>query len=452
MKLQDRYNVAVPRYTSYPPANYFESNPVESYLRVLDSSSSEGEKSISLYFHIPFCRHLCHYCGCNSHALPVDDTFDRYMRALHREIGMVIERLDRSRQISQIHFGGGTPTLLPAERLGEIIDRFRGEFDFASGAEIAIECHPAYIDREYWLALASVGFNRISIGVQDLKADVLDCVNRKRPLMELGEIVPLLHSVGVKVNVDLIYGLPLQSVESFAETLERVAEVAPDRIVTFSYAHVPWVNHRQLELERVGLPSAELKSEIYDRAKQVLTHHGYISLGLDHFVKEDDELAVAIATGRLHRNFQGYTTRATTGQVYAFGASAISQLTAAFYQNDKSIEGYIARIEKGEFAFDKGYLLTYQEQVISDVIATLMCNRKVEWATVATRWGISQERLLDIVEYDEARFASLIEDGIITLSGGGITVTELGAKYIRNVAAALDPLMKSSTKNFSKSL
>lgn len=449
MKLEDKYNVAVARYTSYPPANYFESNPAERYLEVVDRVT---DSNISLYFHIPFCKHLCHYCGCNSFAMPPEQLVERYVAAIHKEMDIVLGRLDKNRKVSQIHFGGGTPTALPASELKSIIDMVKGSFSFTPDAEIAIECHPAYLDREGWVALADAGFNRISIGVQDFNSDVLKSVNRHPSLLDMEHIFSILRERGILINLDFIYGLPLQSVESFSKTIERAIELSPDRIVTFSYAHVPWVNPRQMILEERGLPQAEDKIAMQNRFRELLSEGGYRSIGLDHFVKEGDELALALDSGKLYRNFQGYCTRHTTGEVYGFGVTAISQLKGAYFQNIKGVEEYIESIERGDFAYDKGYILSEDEQMISTIISTLMCNNIFDWQAIASEHGVTVDKLQHLVSYNDTTLKGFVDDGIVVVDGTTVGVTELGRRYVRNVAAALDPLMRSSKKSFSKSI
>lgn len=450
----NKYNIAVPRYTSYPPANYFNENTsAEQFCEVIsDSNNDTIQRNISIYIHIPFCRHLCFYCGCNSFSTPKGDGVKRYISALTKEIDMTIAMLDTKRKISQIHFGGGSPTSLDVAVLKEIISKFKTKFEFTEDAEIAIECHPAYLDEKYWTDLALAGFNRISIGIQDFDNNVLSKVNRRPSLIPIEHIFKILRSYGVSINLDFIYGLPHQTPESFVNSMTKAIELSPDRIVTFSYAHVPWVNPMQVKLEKEGLPSTEIKSHIYDSARRLLSTAGYNPIGLDHFVKEDDELYRALNSGQLHRNFQGYCTRHTTGQVYAFGVTAISQLTSAYIQNVKSVEEYVNLIEKGSVAYLKGYLLSHDEQIVGDSIATLMCNRRLVWSEIGERFNVSGEYVKNVTSYDEEKFRQFETDGIIKLSSNEISITDFGAMYIRNVAASLDPLMINSNKTFSKSL
>lgn len=447
----DKYNVPVPRYTSYPPANYFHENFTgEMYRAAVIESNRQMPEALSFYFHVPYCRRLCYYCGCNAYPMASEEEIASYVDALHREIDLLLPHLDASRSISQIHYGGGTPTILPASVLKELNDHLLQYFPVIENPEIAIECHPGWLNENDWISLRQAGFNRFSLGIQDLNCDVLRVVNRKPSLIPVNEIVQLLHESGACVNMDFLYGLPLQTAEGFARTIEQAVALNPDRLVTFSYAHVPWVNKRQLVLEKAGLPDGKEKSAMFDMARQILCCSGYTQVGMDHFVKPDDELSMALASGQLHRNFQGYCTRRTTGQVYAFGVTGISQLTSAYAQNTKDVEEYIYQVGQGVLPVSKGYQLSRQEQVTRSVIDRLMCNYRINWSELAHDNGVSVAELWQILEYDEARMQELVADGLIELSSDGISVTDAGTLFVRNVAGVLDPLMKQNSRKFSK--
>ena len=267
--LLQKYNVPVPRYTSYPPANYFtEAFANKEYESAIEASNTARPEHISFYVHIPFCRHLCHYCGCNSFPMMKRGVIERYFSALHREIELVKTRLDPGRKISQIHYGGGSPTSMPVYYLRELNEHLLAGFETIDQPEIAVECHPGYLDEESWQSLTEAGFNRFSLGVQDFNEKVLKTVNRRPSLLPAEMIFQILRSKGARINMDFIYGLPFQTAESFAETITRAAVLCPDRLVTFSYAHVPWVNKQQLILEKAGLPPSEEKSRMYESAKK----------------------------------------------------------------------------------------------------------------------------------------------------------------------------------------
>lgn len=449
--LLQKYNVPVPRYTSYPPANYFNDTFTnEAYETAIEASNQTEPKHISFYIHIPFCRHLCHYCGCNSFPMMKPDVVDRYLAALHKEIDKVSGMLSPTRKIAQIHYGGGTPTALPVERLKELNEHLLAGFTPIERPEIAIECHPGYLDEAYWQELTEASFNRFSLGMQDFNEKVLKTVNRRPSLLPVETIFRILRAGGARINMDFIYGLPHQSAGSFSETISRAAELRPDRLVTFSYAHVPWVNKQQLVLEKAGLPAGEEKSRMYEAAQNLLGKAGYKPIGLDHFVLEDDELYTALNGGQLHRNFQGYCTRRTTGQVYAFGVTGISQLSTAYTQNSKDINEYIERINSGTFAISKGYTLDRDEQITREVIETLMCNYSLNWQEVADRLSLPVNEVKAATAYNEARLREFAADGIIHFDDRHIQMTPEGALFVRNVAASLDRLMIHSNKTFSK--
>jgi len=448
--LLKKYNTPVPRYTSYPPANYFsESFTAKDYELALDASNMSEPQHLSFYFHIPFCRRLCHYCGCNSFAMGKQDKIDQYISALHKEMDRVLPHIDKKRKIAQIHYGGGTPTVLPATILKELNDRLLSIFPSIDNPEIAIECHPGYLDEKYWQSLTDAGFNRFSIGIQDFDEKVLKASNRKVSLLPLETIFQILRQKNAGINLDFLYGLPLQTVDSFVKSISEAIQLQPDRLVTFSYAHVPWVNKQQMLLEKIGLPAQGEKSRMYEQAREILSQSGYQAIGLDHFVQTSDELYRALQNKQLHRNFQGYCTRRTTGQVYAFGVTAISQLSNAYAQNSKSIDDYIERIDQG-FATVKGYSLSEEEQITREAIETLMCNYSLDWRDLSERLALPIEKIKQVTTYNPTRFKEFAADGIISFDENRVEVKPEGRLFVRNVAAALDTLMLHTDKTFSK--
>lgn len=448
--MRNKYNRPVPRYTSYPPANFFGDYTEADYLEMVDKSNTARQNQISFYVHIPFCRHLCHYCGCNSYPQAKPEVIRAYVDALHREIDLVASHIDRHRQISQIHYGGGSPTSLPISMIRELNEHLLSVAPVIDRPEIAIECHPGYLKEKDWLQLADCGFTRYSLGVQDFNDEVLKVVNRRPSLMPVPQIVNLLHSKGATVNLDFIYGLPLQTAISFMTTITQAAMVRPDRLVTFSYAHLPQIFPRQQKLDRVGLPADDEKSSMYEMASGILAAAGYQPIGLDHFVLPDDELAVALNQGQLHRNFQGYCTRRTTAQVYAFGVTGISQLDDAYAQNGRDISEYIDTINQGHLYIRRGYVLSDQQKLVREVIETLMCNYSLCWSDVAARLGVSADALREACGYKESVFSEMQADGLLSFDDDHIRVDTSGRPYVRCVAAALDPLLVNTDKKFSK--
>ena len=450
-ELLDKYSVAVPRYTSYPPANFFTDGfSVNDYRTAIEESNTQQPEHISFYIHIPVCYKMCHYCGCNALLLENKTVVASYMDALKREIEMVLPLLDHNRKISQIHYGGGSPTSQPVSMLKEINKMLLEGFETIDRPEIAIECHPGYLDESYWNDLIDAGFNRISLGIQDFNIDVLKASNRKPSRMPVADIVQLLKSKGVAVNMDFIYGLPLQTAESFADTIKQAIEIHPDRLVTFSYAHVPWVNPAMMNLEKIGLPTPQDKNKIYETAKHLLNDAGYKTVGLDHFVQPNDELYIAQKTKALHRNFQGYCTRRTTGQVYAFGVTGISQLTSAYSQNTKDLKTYIEQVNNGEFPVLKGYRLNSDEQITREVITSLMCNYEIIWTDLASLLNRSADEIKGALNYNEDNLKAFAEDGIIEFTSDYIRILPDATPFVRNIAASLDKLMMNTDKRFSK--
>ena len=451
-QLLAKYNSPVPRYTSYPPANYFADLAEDQYIDAVEDSNSGNPRNISLYIHIPFCKKLCYYCGCNTSPLGTKAEMKEYVSALKKEIRIVAELIDKTRKVSQIHYGGGTPNSLPVSWIAEINDLIYSLFTLTDKPEIAIECNPAHLDFDYIDQLKKSGFNRFSLGIQDFDTDVLKTVNRDPSAMPVGDIIQRLKegSDNITVNLDFIYGLPGQTVESFLDSIRMAAAIRPDRLVTFSYAHVPWVKKAQKILDKKGLPDTELKMKMFSESHEYLMAKGYKSIGLDHYVLESDELYQAVITKSLHRNFQGYCTRHTTGQVYAFGVSAISQLEKGYAQNTKSVKGYIETIGSGHLPIEKGYMLTNDEIIVREVINQLMCNKQINWKELSGHLNIPQSAIRAAIVYDEAELKQFEADGILQLTEEGLEMTEGGALFIRNVAASFDPLTRNNSKQFSK--
>ncbi len=445
-----KYNRPVPRYTSYPPANYFGPLTEVDYLRAVEESNQARQNQISFYVHVPFCRHLCHYCGCNSYPMGRMETVQAYVDALHREMDRVAQYIDKSRKISQIHYGGGSPTALPVPMIKELTEHMLSLFPVIDRPEIAIECHPGYLTENDWVALTECGFTRYSLGVQDFREEVLKTSGRRPSLLPMEEILQILRGSGATVNMDFIYGLPKQSIESFRETMRQAAALRPDRLVTFAYAHLPMIFPRQKVLDKAGLPADEEKNGMFEEASRILQEAGYVPVGLDHFVLPEDELAQALAQGRLHRNFQGYCTRRTTAQVYAFGVTGISQLDDIYAQNGRDIQEYISTINEGKLYTSRGYRLSAQEKIVREVIEALMCNYQLHWPDLAERLGLTVEEVRQACHYDEGQMREMATDGILTLDGEYLYINTDGRPLVRCVAAALDPLMVNTDKKFSK--
>jgi oxygen-independent coproporphyrinogen III oxidase len=446
----DKYNKPVPRYTSYPPANHFTGNFTgPDYLDLVHRSNNEQPGLIAFYIHIPFCRQMCHYCGCNSCKLRSGQQVSDYIRAVMSEILKVSGLLDKGRKVSQVHFGGGTPNAIESRYIEEILALISGQFDFIDDAEIAIECNPAYLDYRYLQALKDAKINRFSLGIQDFNLQVLKTVNRLPSALPVKEIMDFIRTDGTSsVNLDFIYGLPLQTVESFGETIKEAIALKPDRLVTFSYAHVPWIMKNQRILEKRGLPGAMEKMAMFKTASGLLREAGYIPVGLDHYVLPGDELNLAQRNNMLHRNFQGYCTRRTTGQVYAFGVSAISQLAGGYAQNTKDMELYIKKTGNSEFPVDKGYRLSRREMVIREIITRLMCNYCLDIGLLAQELNENTESIMALI--DKRQLEEFEADGLIDCNADRIRVREEGKVFIRTIASAFDPAYKPEENKYSK--
>ncbi len=452
--LFQKYNLPVPRYTSYPPATAFHSAfGANNYIEQLKRSNTQNPQNISVYIHIPFCTQRCHFCGCNTVISQTEDRIERYVNAVVAEIKMTAKYIDKKRLITQISWGGGTPNSIDLKHIEKIMIALREEFVFADYAEIAMECSPAYLDFSDVDILSGIGFNRISLGIQDFHQNVLDAINRRAPKQEVGAMLDYMRSKGFRgLNLDLVYGLPLQTIESYSENIDRIIELKPDRLATFSYAHIPWFNEAQKLMEHLTFPTPEQKLEMLALTINKLSENGYEVIGMDHFALKNDDLAIAKNSGQLHRNFQGYNTLHTTGQVYAFGASGISQLHGAYAQNIKQYDLYTKAIESGNFAVERGYELSTKEIIIRDTINQIMCNGELDFEKTAASYNITMEKYNEITQFDASKLEMMLADGLVEINNQVLTVSALGMMVVRNVAVAFDPEYKQVTNKFSTTL
>ena len=445
-----KYNVPVPRYTSYPTANEFEPFDAPRYLKAVETSNDAAADNISFYIHVPFCRHLCHYCGCNSVAMAQPKRIEEYFETLHKEIDLLLPHLRKDRRISQIHYGGGSPSSMPLALIRGINEHLLSAFSTINKPEIAIECHPGYLESNDWQYLLDSGFNRFSLGIQDFNTDVLRTVNRRPSLLPVADIMEILRKGGTKVNFDFIYGLPKQTTTEFVSTIQTAISLHPNRLVTFSYAHLPSLFKRQMILEKAGLPLQTEKLKMFEEASKMLQSAGYVPIGMDHFVLPDDDLNVALQHHTLHRNFQGYCPRRITAQVYAFGVSGISQLDTAYAQNTKDISSYMAKVNAGQLPIQRGYALAPWQRITREVIECIMCNNAINWHDMAQRLHVSVDEIKQAIHYNEAELQTLQADGLIAFDADSVVITPDGLPFVRNVAAAFDPMMRHNHRLFSK--
>ena len=458
MKIKDeflkKYNKSGPRYTSYPPATFFtpEYNNFDLKNSVI-LSNNEDPQNISVYIHIPFCPQLCHFCGCTTETGFTKPFLHSYVDAIIKEIKLVAKDINPNRKLTQVHWGGGTPNAIAYNHIEKITNTIKESFTFIDNYEMAIECSPAYLDYKHVEQLKTIGFNRISLGIQDFNEDVLKAINRKGSRHPIKDLVEKIKSEGFKgTNIDLIYGLPLQTVDSFQKTLETAIKLDVDRVVTFSYAHLPSVFARQKVLDNIGFPSTLEKAKMYLNGFKLLTSKNYNSIGIDHYAKKNDELSIALNNKKLGRNFQGYCTKSKTGQVYGFGASSISQLTSAYSQNIKNGAAYIKSIEKNNVAVLRGYKVNKKQKVVRDVINSIMCNNYLDFDEISALHSIKSETVKKITNYNESKLDEFKKDNFIKINKNYISIDESARLIIRNIAMKFDPLISRSKGIYSKTI
>jgi oxygen-independent coproporphyrinogen-3 oxidase len=434
-----KYNVPGPRYTSYPPAVHFKSAFSSDFIlgrlnRDLLRSDSNA-RDISLYFHLPFCRSLCWYCGCNTVITKNQSQSATYLRYLAKELAILAPAIHPNRRVTQIHLGGGTPTFLLPDEIRQMREMVRAHFTIAPDAESGVEIDPRTITREHVAALRDAGHNRVSIGVQDFNATVQTAINRIQPFEQTRQVVEWAREGGFdSVSIDLIYGLPFQTAASFEETLRLVLELDPDRLALFSYAHVPWIKPAQRIFRPESLPDAETKFAILKLSVETLTAHGYAYIGMDHFAKRGDELDNAQKNGRLQRNFQGYSTRAGA-DIHGLGVSSISQTPELYWQNEKDLARYYQRLDAGELPVAIGHEVSADERIRREAIMRLMCDMRLDFSAMSSALGIDFETYF---AGEIAAVHALEPDGLVSISAAGFEVTDPGRLLIRIVAMCFD--------------
>ncbi|MGA9779623.1 MAG: oxygen-independent coproporphyrinogen III oxidase [Limisphaerales bacterium] len=436
LDLVKKYNVPGPRYTSYPPATKFTDAISWEQLSTKIEENNRAPRDLSVYFHIPFCETLCWFCGCTTVITLNHDKGMGYVEALGREVAKMAPKLNRQRKVVQLHFGGGSPTFLrPDEirRLGEIIHQ---HFTFSPDIEASVEVDPRRLTREHMVALREIGFNRASMGVQDFNPKVQEAIHRIQPREMTQQAMDWMRELGYNsINLDLIYGLPFQTPESFNETLDIVLAMKPDRLAVFSYAHVPWIKPSQKILEREVLPTPETKLEVLKLVIEKLTADGqYVYIGMDHFAKPTDELAIAQREKKLQRNFQGYSTRAGS-DIYAFGMSSISQIPDAYWQNEKELPKWQEAVDAGKVPLNRAYFVTDEDKIRRETIMRVMCDLSLDFAAMSQKLGINFEQHF---EKELASLAPFETDGLVKRNSTGLEVTEAGRLFIRNIAMCFD--------------
>jgi oxygen-independent coproporphyrinogen-3 oxidase len=445
--LLSRYDQRVPRYTSYPTAPQFHAGVQEAtyrrWLAELDSA-----EPLSIYVHVPFCDSLCWFCGCHTKIVRRHAPVAAYLELLLREIALVADAMPGRRPLCHLHLGGGTPTMLAAADLERLFATLRQGFEFQPAADIAVEIDPRAVPREIIATLGRIGVNRASLGVQDLDPRVQKAVNREQSLAETREVTEALRRAGIKsLNIDLMYGLPHQTVAGIRSTIEAVLGLAPDRLCLFGYAHVPWMKRHQKLIDEAALPGPEDRFAQYMAAAERLQEAGYVWIGLDHFARPDDPLAVALESRRLHRNFQGYTTDGAHARL-GFGPSAIGALPQGFVQNAVAMPAYRAAVDAGHLPVQRGLALSDDDRLYAAVIEQLMCYLEVDLAAVSRRFGRGPDAFGD----DLDGLAGPIADGLATVRDGVVRITERGRPFVRTVCAQFDRYLTPDAQRHARAV
>ena len=449
-ELIKKYDVPGPRYTSYPTAPQFRDDFSDADYRGLLERSAASGRHLSLYAHLPFCRTLCFYCGCNVTISRSHDRARRYLELLEKEIAQVAGMLDpESRQVAQIHLGGGTPTFFPPEDLRELMATFERYFKYHPDIEIGVEVDPRTTTTEHLDALAESGVNRLSVGLQDLNPEVQQAVNRVQSAELTRSVIEGAHARGMSsVNMDLIYGLPHQTAESFAQTLDEAVAMRPDRLAVFNFAYLPDLLRHQKVMDPATMPSPEEKLDILETVIDKLEDAGYVLIGMDHFAKPEDPLSKALADHSLTRNFQGYSTWHDTDLV-GFGASAIGFVGGGYAQNLKSVGDYEKAIESGGLAVCRGLVMSDDDHLRRDCILRLMSHLELRYADIEARYGIDfKTHFADALEAMKP-FAA---DGLVEVDDEKITVTPSGHLLVRNIAMPFDAYLGHGKATYSRTV
>jgi oxygen-independent coproporphyrinogen-3 oxidase len=451
--LVEKYDRPGPRYTSYPTAPQFhEAFAEDDYFQAAAASNqAPAPKPLSVYIHIPFCQSLCYYCACNKIITQKTHRAVEYLDYLKREIALQGQLFDKSRKLTQLHFGGGTPTYLTSEQLGEVMDALHDAFnmDDSDNHEFSIEVDPRTINPERIHTLRQQGFNRLSFGVQDFDEKVQAAVNRVQSEQQVRDLIEAAREARFKsISVDLIYGLPLQTVESFDATLSKIIALRPDRIAAYSYAHLPERVRAQRLIRPEDMPPPERKMELLELTIRRLTDAGYVYIGMDHFALPDDELTLARANGTLQRNFQGYSTHGDTDLI-GLGNSSIGKVGDSYSQSVKLLSEYYARLDQNRLPVQRGYRLSADDVLRREVILALMCHNRVDFAPFEREHGIVfREYFADSL----AQLEEMVGDGLVEVHDDAIVLLPQGQLMMRNVAMTFDAYLGKQTVRFSRTV
>ncbi|MBU6154442.1 MAG: oxygen-independent coproporphyrinogen III oxidase [Bdellovibrionales bacterium] len=434
-ELLKKYNVPGPRYTSYPTVPYWDTNPTENeWLQALKNSISQATASgtgAAIYAHLPFCESLCTYCGCNTRITRNHGVSDPYINTILKEFALYREKLGIQKlKLSELHLGGGTPTFFTPSELDRFLDGLLSYCETTPDFEFSIEVDPRVTKREHLEVLRERRFKRISLGIQDFDPKVQDIVNRVQSFEQVKTLTDEARALGfTSVNYDLIYGLPLQTIASIEDTIEKVVRLRPDRIAFYAYAHVPWIKPGQRRFTEADLPSGDQKRALYERGRELLESAGYIEIGMDHFALKSDSLFTAVSSKSLHRNFMGYTAR-NVNPILALGVSAIGDAWSAFAQNEKLLETYVERVERGEIPIYRGHVLNAEDLILRKHVLNLMTRMETSWADAGER--------VEYLSEVPAKLQEFMQDALLEMGTNSCTVTEKGRAFLRNICMAFD--------------
>ena len=448
-----KYNVPGPRYTSYPTVPYWDHSPhVDEWIQALKNSihsASLQGTGAAIYLHIPFCESLCTYCGCNTRITRNRAVSEPYVDTVLKEFSLYREKLGLKHKLklSELHLGGGTPTFLTPSELAKLLSGLFEFIELTSDFELSIEVDPRVTSREHLKVLSEFKFKRISLGIQDFDPKVQDIVHRVQSFEQVKNITDLARSFGfTSINYDLIYGLPLQTLQSVEDTIAKVILLKPDRIAFYAYAHVPWIKPGQRRFTENDLPSGDEKRALYERGRELLEASGFVEIGMDHFALKTDSLFTASQTNHLHRNFMGYTAR-NVNPIIALGVSAIGDAWTAFAQNEKLLETYVEKVNKGEIPIYRGHLLSEEDLILRQHILNLMTKMKTDWN--------SEKLNISFLNQVPEKLLELEKDGLIHLGKQSCSVTESGRAFLRNICMAFDARLERKapdTKLFSQTV
>jgi oxygen-independent coproporphyrinogen-3 oxidase len=433
MSLISKYNIPVPRYTSYPTVPFWEKTPTEDeWLSLVKQTFKASNKTegISLYLHLPFCESLCTYCACNTRITVNHKVEEPYIQALIKEWKIYLSHFDEKPNIKEIHLGGGTPTFFSASNLNYLLTEILKTANVPNNAEFSFEAHPSNTSEDHLKTLFALGFKRISFGIQDFDMKVQDAINRFQTFEEVETVVNMARKIGyTSVNFDLVYGLPFQTLEGIVNTITEVIKLKPERIAFYSYAHVPWIKPGQRKFTEMDLPVDTVKRNLYEKGRALFQSNGYHEIGMDHFALESDELFISAKNKTLHRNFMGYTPY-HTNLLIALGASSISDSWTGFIQNIKTVEEYQKAIELGHLAIFKGHQLTSEDLILRKHILNIMCNGQTSWR--------NKDEQCDEIYFALERLKEMKKDGLVTIEPFELKVTEQGRAFLRNICTCFD--------------